>query len=367
MQQQTTATKNAMKSAQFLSLFVLLSLQALTVIKGQSTVDIDDVIDARTKWEALQAELGPLDYKYLVTDISEGNNGLAVPVIVIVEADNVTEVESVFFTDEDGPVAENFLTVNAMLDLMEEEIDAGFTVTSVFDRAYGFPLEYTVTNEDEEVVQSVIIDPMTIYSLAQRELDTHYAMWNESATLDYDFKMRLSCFCIPSATTPKRIMVRDGEIANITDIEMGVEVENLFYNTIEKQFEEIQGAIDERWFVVDAQYNETLGYPTRFFFDVHPGIADEERATEISDVVILGELLPDIDSGIEFTDAETDPTTTGRPTMAPSAAATEGATPGTTDAEGTQQTNDLTSHAGTKNMILAAAMSLVPMLLQCVM
>jgi hypothetical protein len=325
---------------QFASLFLLLSsLQAITLfILGQETLDVEELQAARVKWETLQEDLGPLDYKYLITDISEGNDGPVVSVIVMVEQDNATEVEQVFFLDDEEPVPDDYLTVNAMFDLMEMELEAGSIVTSVFDRTYGFPLEYIITNEDEEVVQSVIIDPMTIYSLAQHELDTHLALWNKRATLDYDYTLRLSCFCIPSATTPKSINVRDGAIENITDIDTGLEAEDLFYNTIEEQFDEIQGAIDERWFVVDARYNETLGYPLRFFFDVHPGIADEERATEISDVVILGEPLPDLDDGIAFTEAE--PAATGRPTLAPTMAATEGSTDG-----GMQSTTVPTSRA----------------------
>ena len=216
-------------------------------------------------------------------------------------------------------------------------------------------MEYTITNDDNEVVTSVAIDPFTIYSLAQQDLDNHLAVWSNSSTLDYDYTTRVSCFCIPSATSPKRINVRDGAIENVTDIATGIEDEDLLFSTIDEVFEEIQGGIDGRWLVVDAEYNETLGYPVRFFFDVHPGLADEERATEISDVVIFGEPLPDIDTDISFTDSDIEPVSTPRPTLAPSTGATEGSTDNATDSAAPTSDARVTATAGVALAISAAA------------
>ena len=337
---------------QLLSVFLLLSLRAVMVI-GQATLEVEDVIDARLKWEALQESLGPLDYKYLVTDITK-SDAMNVPTMVLVEADNVTEVEDVFFIGDEDPVPSDFLTVNAMLDLMEEQIEDGSTVTSVFDRTYGFPLEYTITNDDEEVVSHVIIDPMTIYSVAQQELDIHVALWTNTSTFDYDYTTRVSCFCIPSATTPKRINVRDGEIENATDIETGLEEENIIFSTIDDLFEEIQGGIDGRWIIVDAQYNDTMGYPTRFFFDVHPGLADEERATEVYDVVVFADSLPDIDAEISFTDSDAGVVSTPRPTLVP----TGGSTASGIDAESTPTAPPTSNARGTATAGAALVISI---------
>jgi Family of unknown function (DUF6174) len=240
---------------------------------------------AKTKWEALQSDLGPLDYKYGFTDASSRTE-LSTSYIVLVEKDRVAEVEPIYWSNRQ-PDPAKFSTVNDLFDLIESNLESGSRALVVYDDVYGYPLEITIINDDAGVRVIYAIDPMTLYTVAQAELRTNMALWNKTSSKDYDYTLRLSCFCIPSATLPKRIEVRGGEIETILDVESGLESENFFFNTLDAQFEEIQDAINDRLYIITTSYNDTSGYPTSVYFDVHPGMSDDERLIEITDVVIL--------------------------------------------------------------------------------
>lgn len=240
---------------------------------------------AKAKWEALQNRLGPLNYKFGLSDFSSLTE-LSTSYIVLVEQNEISTVEPFFWSDKQ-PNPAKFLIVDEFFDLIESNIEIGSSISAIYDDVYGYPLELIIDNKDNGVRMSYSIDPMTIYSEAQAELDMNLALWKSESIKDYDFSLRLSCFCIPSATRPKRIEVRGGEIDTIFDVGSGTKSENFFYHTVEGQFEEIQDAINDRWYVVSTGYNDTLGYPASVYFDFHPGMSDDERKTEIKDVVIL--------------------------------------------------------------------------------
>jgi hypothetical protein len=129
---------------------------------------------------------------------------------------------------------------------------------------------------------------MTIYTILQDDLDKYLAMWNESSIVDYDYTVRISCFCVPAATAPKFVQVADNQIMSITDIESGTVEEEFSYPTVLEMFQNVQRSIDDKIFIIDVTYNETMGYISYYYFDVHPGLADEEVATTISDLVASG-------------------------------------------------------------------------------
>jgi hypothetical protein len=242
---------------------------------------------AKLRWEALQSQFGLLDYKYGVVDASSQTE-LSTSYIVLVEQDEVTSVEPFFWSNIE-PDPANFLTVDDLFDLVDTNIESGLSVQATYDDVYGYPSQITIVSRNTDFLVDYVIEPMTIYTVAQDELDSNMALWNRTSSEDYSYNLRLSCFCVPAATLPKHIEVRGGDIYSIIDLESGLESENFFYNTLEFQFDEIQDAINDRWYVISTSYNDTMGYPTRVIFDVHPGLSDDERTTVISDVMVLGD------------------------------------------------------------------------------
>ncbi|KAG7342117.1 hypothetical protein IV203_007212 [Nitzschia inconspicua] len=268
-----------------------LSLSALMIgcsnVEAQMVeTDSTEHRSARAKWESLQSRLGLLDYKYGFTNASSRSE-LSTTYIVLVEQDKVVEVEPFFWSDQQLDPSQ-FSTVNDFFDLIFSSIEANSSVRAVYDDTHGYPSELTIVNNEIGVHVNYVIDLMTIYSVAQEELDRNKALWTKTSTENYDYTLRLSCFCIPSATLPKRIEVRKGVIETIIDLETGMESENFFFSTLQDQFKEIQDAIRDRWNIISTSYDDTLGYPARVFFDIHHGMSHDERLTEVKDVVIFG-------------------------------------------------------------------------------
>jgi hypothetical protein len=270
-------------------LILLLSLSAWLlgqkVSAQRNDTESTKLESAKIRWEALHSQFGPLDYKYGLVDASSRTE-LSSSFIVLVEEDEVTEVEPFVWSNIE-PDPANFLTVEDLFDLVDTNIERGSFVEAIYDDVHGYPSQLTIANRNADFIVDYAVEAMTIYTISQEELNANLALWNKTSSEDYDYNLRLSCFCVPAATFPKHIKVRGGDIDSVFELESGLESKNFFYNTLESLFEEIQEAIDDRWYVISTSYNATMGYPTSVFFDVHPGLADDERTTVISDVVIL--------------------------------------------------------------------------------
>jgi hypothetical protein len=287
------------------ALFFLFSLSTWwlwgTAFAQGNDTEVTKLEWAKIRWESLQRQFGPLDYKYGLVDASSQIE-LSTSYVVLVEQDEVTEVEPFVWSNIE-PNPANFLSVNDLFDLVDTNIEIGSSVVATYDDVYGYPSQLTIVNRMTDFFVDYVIEPMTIYTLVQDELDTNMALWNKTSSEDYDYSLLLSCFCVPAATLPKRIQVRGGEIESIYDLKSGLASKNYFYNTLEAQFEEIQDAIEERWYIVSTSYNDTMGYPSSVFFDVHPGLSDDERSSVISDVTILGDPQPEQDMSVSPTTA----------------------------------------------------------------
>ncbi|WP_341525340.1 DUF6174 domain-containing protein [Nostoc sp. UHCC 0302] len=104
-------------------------------------------------------------------------------------------------------------------------------------------------------------------------------LWNRQNISNYRYTFQRNCNCLPKATAPVVIEVRNGVTTSITYADSGQPADiELFrkYNTIPKLFNIIKDAIARKAYNLTVKYDPTLGYPTQINIDYDSQIADDE-------------------------------------------------------------------------------------------
>jgi hypothetical protein len=118
----------------------------------------------------------------------------------------------------------------------------------------------------------------------QKELSQKQQLWTTQKALNYRYTLENSCFCIPEATQPVSIEVRDGERISIKAVKDGSSVNEEYfaaYDTIPKLFDLLQAAYNKKANRISVSFDPKLGFPTRIFIDFAQNIADEEIRLDI--------------------------------------------------------------------------------------
>ncbi|MCG8466881.1 MAG: DUF6174 domain-containing protein [Gemmatimonadetes bacterium] len=118
----------------------------------------------------------------------------------------------------------------------------------------------------------------------QDDLSAARARWASLSPDRYTFVLQRSCFCPPETVRPMRIEVL-GSIVNeavYSDTEEPVAIPLEQVPTIDDLFDEIQGAIDDDAFLVDATYDPDRGFPTSVSIDHIELAVDDEQAFTVT-------------------------------------------------------------------------------------
>ncbi|MCF2151998.1 DUF6174 domain-containing protein [Desmonostoc muscorum LEGE 12446] len=107
----------------------------------------------------------------------------------------------------------------------------------------------------------------------------NYRLWRQQRISNYRYEFTRNCNCLPKATEPVIIEVRNRFPVSITyksttqpaDAELFQQ-----YNTIPKLFNIIKDAIARHAANLTVQYDPILGYPTQINIDYDSEIADDE-------------------------------------------------------------------------------------------
>jgi len=110
--------------------------------------------------------------------------------------------------------------------------------------------------------------------------------WQSQRIADYQVQFRMSCSCVPDATAPVVLQVRNRAIVSVTRVSDGVAIspsrwEGLYY-TVDRMFALIAEAQAKGADEVRVSYDPLLRYPTTVFIDQSQRLADEERYFEMS-------------------------------------------------------------------------------------
>jgi len=111
--------------------------------------------------------------------------------------------------------------------------------------------------------------------------------WNSLGISNYQYSFRRSCFCAPSFRSPVRITVRAGRVTAVVLADTGQAVSPEDYPTVDDLFVLLQEALDADAYLIRVTYDPARGYPTSFYIDRSPQIADEELAIEAEDLAPL--------------------------------------------------------------------------------
>lgn len=118
-----------------------------------------------------------------------------------------------------------------------------------------------------------------------RELERNRELWGSDGPASYDFDYGVVCYCPPQVTRAVRITVEDDGVVAATYVDSGEPVDPFDpedFPTVDDLFDEIESALAENPYRVQAEYDPQLGYPTHVFFDFEENIADEEWGFVVS-------------------------------------------------------------------------------------
>ena len=101
----------------------------------------------------------------------------------------------------------------------------------------------------------------------ERELEQAQARWNGAGLLDYQVEVRLGCFCQAALQGFSRLTVQAGQVVAADPLTPTPGAEDIpldAWPTVPEVFELIEGASHQSNYTeIEAQYDRTLGYPTR--------------------------------------------------------------------------------------------------------
>ncbi|MEH1939720.1 MAG: DUF6174 domain-containing protein [Nostoc sp.] len=133
-----------------------------------------------------------------------------------------------------------------------------------------------------QVAQTPALNSSTI-----EQFKINYRLWRQQKISNYRYEFTRSCNCLPKATEPVIIEVRNGVTTSITSKATGQPVDGqLFqkYNTIPKLFNIIKDALIRRAANLTVQYYPRIGYPTQINIDYNSQITDDEIFFTISNL-----------------------------------------------------------------------------------
>lgn len=117
------------------------------------------------------------------------------------------------------------------------------------------------------------------------ELKKHRRIWENELVRDYQYQLRMLCFCPPELTNPVIVEVRNGVTVSVIYAGTGLPVGNTYfisYDTIDEMFQVIEDAINQRAEEIKVEYNAVLGYPTCINIDFIKMAVDDEITYTIS-------------------------------------------------------------------------------------
>jgi hypothetical protein len=256
---------------------LLLGVALLAPAAEGEVVDPQAALDAnRARWDAANVP----DYQYRMQRGCFCAPELTEPGIVKVRDGAIQSVESPDGLSLLDPA--DYLTIDGLFDVIQDAIDAGadaFQVT--YDETFGVPIsisvDYLLPAADDEISYSATeLVVGTGFEAFQAELDANLALWLDAGIDDYEYVLRLSCFCPPEITQPGRVRVRDGTIDSVEDPDDGTPLDPADYLTLPELFGVVQQAIDAEAYALAVTYDATRGFPASVQVDFDELVADDE-------------------------------------------------------------------------------------------
>ena len=133
---------------------------------------------------------------------------------------------------------------------------------------------------------SVLIFVLLFYSCIKTtgdsELSYNQSKWERKNISDYEFTLRINCFCPQERVGPHMIKVVNDEIVSVNTqpYDPGTTGELL---TIDDLFTFVETSIERNPYIRTIEFNSTFGYPESVWFDFNKNMADEEIGYQVTD------------------------------------------------------------------------------------
>jgi hypothetical protein len=115
----------------------------------------------------------------------------------------------------------------------------------------------------------------------QRDLDVALSKWEQSNIKNYEYQLRVNCFCPPNVTFPVIMKVSNGVNVSAEYAQEPKEITNDYfkqYDTIDKLFDVVQKSVDDKVASLIVEYDATYGYPRSITIDRIKDAIDDEIA-----------------------------------------------------------------------------------------
>jgi len=116
----------------------------------------------------------------------------------------------------------------------------------------------------------------------EQELDLarNRQRWASAGVHDYEFDFQRSCFCLPQATEPVRIVVRRDAIVSVVRTSDGQSASTSYtvWPRVDELFLDVQQRLEQHTERLEVSYDPTYGYPRSIVADVALRVADDEYA-----------------------------------------------------------------------------------------
>ncbi len=113
------------------------------------------------------------------------------------------------------------------------------------------------------------------------ELSVNKSKWSSKNISNYEFTLRINCFCTNERVGPHLIKVVNDEIESVNYLpyDPGTTGELM---TIDELFNFVETCIEREPYKKTLEFNSAFGYPQTVWFDFDKNITDEEIGFQVS-------------------------------------------------------------------------------------
>jgi hypothetical protein len=114
------------------------------------------------------------------------------------------------------------------------------------------------------------------------DLSRNRAIWNKMNINNYEFTLRMNCYCPVEIAGPHVIKVVADTIESVNNLAYDPSTMG-YLMTIDELFTFIETGVARNPYKKSLDFNSTYGYPQSVFFDFSKAIVDEEIGYQVSD------------------------------------------------------------------------------------
>jgi hypothetical protein len=114
------------------------------------------------------------------------------------------------------------------------------------------------------------------------EVDDYFKKWNKLGITDYEFTLRVNCFCTSETVGPHKIVVKKNSILTVNGKPYDPNI-HFSVKTIDQLFTYIQKTLAEKPVQKTLAFDAQYFFPNNIYFDISEMIADEEMGYIVTD------------------------------------------------------------------------------------